>query len=344
MAAILNAIKKKKTPAQITNICLEVLPDITSGGTSDDAKRNAEERLLKRLNQMKAILYGENGGEPNEVKAVELSRALVANDALVQLVMQLEALPFEARKAVAAVFGGVVRRDAEGLLSTHLEGKPELVTHLVEGYARPESALLCGQMLREAARHPPLCALALRPELLRRFMGEFVQEASFDVASDAFATLRDLLTRHKDVAAAFLTAHYAEVFGLYNDRLLTSENYVTRRQSLKLLGELLLERANFNVMMQYISDKSNLKRVMIMMRDNSANIQFEAFHVFKVFVANPRKPAEVEAILLNNRDKLVAFLENFHNDKEDPQFIEEKQLLIATLKGLGVEGGGAEGA
>jgi len=27
--------------------------------------------------------------------------------------------------------------------------------------------------------------------------------------------------------------------------------------------------------------------------DKSKNIQFEAFHVFKVFVANPRKPPEV---------------------------------------------------
>lgn len=31
-----------------------------------------------------------------------------------------------------------------------------------------------------------------------------------------------------------------------------SENYVTRRQSLKLLGEILLDRANFDIMMKYI--------------------------------------------------------------------------------------------
>jgi calcium binding protein 39 len=35
--------------------------------------------------------------------------------------------------------------------------------------------------------------------------------------------------------------------------LLLSSNYVTKRQSLKLLGEILLDRANFNVMTQYIS-------------------------------------------------------------------------------------------
>jgi calcium binding protein 39 len=71
------------------------------------------------------------------------------------------------------------------------------------------------------------------------------------------------------------------VFAKYNV-LLTSENYVTRRQSLKLLGELLLDRSNFSVMMRYICNKDNLKRMMMLLRDQSSNIQFEAFHVFKV--------------------------------------------------------------
>ena len=61
-----------------------------------------------------------------------------------------------------------------------------------------------------------------------------------------------------------------------------SENYVTKRQSLKLLGEILLDRANFNVMTRYIANESNLKMMMNLLRDKSKNIQFEAFHVFKV--------------------------------------------------------------
>jgi len=64
--------------------------------------------------------------------------------------------------------------------------------------------------------------------------------------------------------------------------LILSENYVTKRQSLKLLGEILLDRANFNVMTRYISNEANLKMMMNLLRDKSKNIQFEAFHVFKV--------------------------------------------------------------
>lgn len=50
----------------------------------------------------------------------------------------------------------------------------------------------------------------------------------------------------------------------------------------QLLGELLLDRHNFTVMTRYISKPENLKLMMNLLRDKSPNIQFEAFHVFKV--------------------------------------------------------------
>jgi len=50
----------------------------------------------------------------------------------------------------------------------------------------------------------------------------------------------------------------------------------------QLLGELLLDRTNFNVMTIYISNPDNLKLMMNLLRDSSRNVQFEAFHVFKV--------------------------------------------------------------
>lgn len=72
-----------------------------------------------------------------------------------------------------------------------------------------------------------------------------------------------------------------------------------------------------------------------MLRDKSKNIQFEAFHVFKVFVANPNKPRPILEILLRNKDKLVDFLSRFHNDRtEDEQFNDEKAYLIKQIKEL----------
>lgn len=67
-------------------------------------------------------------------------------------------------------------------------------------------------------------------------------------------SLQELLTRHKMLCAEFLEANYDQVFTHYQ-QLLNSENYVTRRQSLKLLGELLLDRHNFTVFRIYCQIK-----------------------------------------------------------------------------------------
>jgi len=97
-------------------------------------------------------------------------------------------------------------------------------------------------------------------------------------------------------------------------------------------------RDNFRIMMRYISSRDNLIGMMELLRDTKPNIQYEAFHVFKVFVANPRKSEEVVKILSLNKDKLVKYLEGFHKEREgEGQFKEEKELVIQTLKGMGKE-------
>jgi len=73
---------------------------------------------------------------------------------------------------------------------------------------------------------------------------------------------------------------------------------------------------------------------MTLLRGNTKAIQFEAFQVFKIFVANPKKSKPVLEILLRNRDKLIEFLKKFHKDKDDDQFNEEKAIFLQTLEQL----------
>jgi calcium binding protein 39 len=87
------------------------------------------------------------------------------------------------------------------------------------------------------------------------------------------------------------------------------------------------------VMTRYISNPDNLKLMMNMLKEKSRNIQFEAFHVFKVFVANPNKPRPIAEILLRNREKLVEFLLQFHTERtDDEQFNDEKAYLIKQIQ------------
>lgn len=83
---------------------------------------------------------------------------------------------------------------------------------------------------------------------------------------------------------AYLATNFELFFGRFNDILVQSESYVTKRQSIKLLGEILLDRANYNVMMAYVESGENLKLCMKLLRDDRKMVQYEGFHVFKVCV------------------------------------------------------------
>jgi calcium binding protein 39 len=74
--------------------------------------------------------------------------------------------------------------------------------------------------------------------------------------------------------------------------------------------------------------------IMQLLRDSSRAIQFEAFHIFKVFVANPNKQAPVIEILKKNADKLLRYLSDFQSDREDDEFANEKAVLSKVLKAL----------
>ena len=136
----------------------------------------------------------------------------------------------------------------------------DLVQRIVEGYESESAALHCGSMLRECIRHNILVQSILNSPFIWKIFNSYVHLPNFEVASDAFNSLRELLVtpRNKSIASTFLETRFDEVFTHY-EQLLQVGNYVTRRRALKLLGEVLLDRSNFRVMMKFISSKEYLK-------------------------------------------------------------------------------------
>jgi len=331
--------KKTKSPQEIAKSCREALL-ICDKGKDTKAIDKALEELNKAVLAMKNIFNGGETpdnpvGEPNQELIGQLSTEIYNNDLIALLVSNLLKFEFETRKDVVWVFNFIVRRQVgtryptvEYITVRH----PEMLEQLCVGYESPDIALNCGSMLRECLRHEQLAKILINSENFNKFF-TYVEMSNFDVASDAFTTFKDLLTKHKPLCAEFMEKNYDKLFEAYLT-LLNSTNYVTKRQSLKLLGELLLDRANFNIMTKYISNQDNLKLMMNLLRDKSRNIQFEAFHVFKVFVANPNKPKPILDILMKNKDRLIAFLSTFQPDREDEQFTDEKQFLLSKIQQL----------
>eukprot|EP00301_Raphidiophrys_heterophryoidea_P004280 c1186_g1_i1.p1 GENE.c1186_g1_i1~~c1186_g1_i1.p1 ORF type:complete len:327 (-),score=93.70 c1186_g1_i1:319-1299(-) len=294
----------------------------------------ASEEATKILNSIKVAVYGDADHEPNADQVQALMEDVFNSAFPSLLVTHLSDLEFESRKDASHIFKFILQRQHAGQRPgvAYVASHAELIPMLVKGYESPEIALMSGSMLRECLKYEELTRIVLWSEIFDQFF-VYVEMPNFDVASDAFVSFRDMLTRHKSLCADFLEKNYDRVFEAYTG-LLNSANYVTKRQSLKLLGELLLDRKNFAVMTKYIANVDNLKLMMNLLRDKSKSIQFEAFHVFKVFVANPHKPDPIKQILVKNGEKLVQYLSAFQNDKDDDQFKEEKAFLIREVSNL----------
>lgn len=111
-------------------------------------------------------------------------------------------------------------------------------------------------------------------------------------------------------------------------------SYVTKRQSTKLLASLIVIRSNNALMNIYINSPENLKLIMTLMTDKSKNLQLEAFNVFKVMVANPRKSKPVFDILVKNRDKLLTYFKTFGLDSQDSTFLDEREFIVQEIDSL----------
>ncbi|CAB3411393.1 unnamed protein product [Caenorhabditis bovis] len=331
--------KSDKSPSDVVRNLRDALLviDKYNGVTSERKVEKAIDETAKMLGLAKTFIFGSDASEPNNDQVTQLAQEVYNANILPLLIKYLPKFEFECKKDVAMVFNNLLRRQIGNRSPTveYIAARPEICISLLLGYEQLDIALTAGSMLRECIRHEHLAKLVLYSEYFQRFF-TYVQSDVFDIATDAFSTFKDLLTKHKNLCAEYLDVNYDGFFAQYQ-ALTNSPNYVTRRQSLKLLGELLLDRHNFSTMNKFITSPENLKTIMELLRDKRRNIQYEAFHVFKIFVANPNKPRPILDILNRNRDKLVEFLSLFHNDRtDDEQFNDEKAYLIKQIRELRV--------
>lgn len=339
---------KSKTPDDIVKAVRESLRDPPPSNDARAVKKMRDD-VSKAILAMKHMLFGDPGNDVdvNPDNVAELVRLACDSDLLLLLTQNLSNMEFETRKDAVQIFNNLLRRDADAEPTAEpavgtdsppckcavvkaAENDGEILKTLVDGYHNGDIALNCGHILRECIRHEELATLMWQTELFWTFF-ELVEVSDFDVASDAFATFKDCLVKHNTISARFIEANMDKFVASYNT-LLRSPNYVTRRQSLKLLGELLLERTNFRIMTHYIASANNLRLIMNLLLDNRKNIQFEAFHVFKIFVANPNKPPDVAQILMRNKERMLGYLSDFLTDREDDQFQEDRKLVLKEIR------------
>ncbi|ERN12416.1 hypothetical protein AMTRI_Chr01g114450 [Amborella trichopoda] len=326
---------RPKSPAELVRAIRDSLVALDAKTVAEvQALEKALEEVDKNFLSMRQMLLGDGDVEPIPDQVSQITLEVCKEGVLDLFVHKLPVLGWDARKDLVHCWGTLLRQKVGSSYCCvgYIENHSELLEFLVTCYDNKEIALNCGNMLRECIKYPILAKYMLESASFELFF-KFVDLPSFDIASDAFATFKDLLTKHETMVSEYLNANYEKFFELY-EMLLTSANYVTRRQSLKLLLEFLLESPNARIMVRYISEVRNLKIMMTLLKDPSKNIQISAFHVFKVFVANPNKPLEIISILVKNHEKLLMLLHSLPVNKDDEQFEEERGILIKEIERL----------
>ncbi|GAB7341001.1 hypothetical protein MBLNU457_7334t1 [Dothideomycetes sp. NU457] len=327
-------------------------------------QQKTEEELSRNLASMKAALQGTTESEVSPDQVFQLCNLIVTEDLLRLLAENIHRLPFEARKDTQTIISNVFRFKQPGDTSSEpvalqwvIMNRPDILISLCYGYDRRESAMACGGILKEALKHDAVAALILyhEPQEDGKMMDlnnidtsvpssgrgvfwkffDWIDKSLFEVSTDAFDTFRQIMVKHKQMVAKYVDTNFDLFFDRYNNTLIKSESYVTKRQSIKLLGEVLLDRQFYEIMTRYVESGDNLKLVMWQLKDDRKMVQYEAFHVFKIFAANPNKSPEVRKLLTMNKQRLLDFLPNFLADRtEDDQFSDEKAYLIKQIKQL----------
>lgn len=325
---------------------------ITSGGSGGDNNGNS---LLNSSSGNSSSHNLSNltgtGGNSSSNQIIQLAQEVYSTDCLYLLVLNLINLSFDSRKDVAILFSSLLRiKSSTSSASSsvinppvisavdYLLSRPKILQVLFKGPEIPEITLIAGQIIRDCIKFPQINKYLLNDKIFWNYF-RYCTTNSFENSTDSFSTLNSLLTTNKKIVSDWLSVqNNVDYFIISMNSLIKDGNYVNKRQSIKLLSQLILQKQNNNLMRNYIGEAENLKIIMNLLSDKSRNLQFEAFQVFKVFVANPKKSKPILDILIKNRDKLLLFLENFEpidNGRRDEQlFIEERDFVIHQIQQL----------
>ncbi|GAV52573.1 hypothetical protein ZYGR_0AG05640 [Zygosaccharomyces rouxii] len=335
--------KNPKSPQDYVKFISDQLGKLESSSTQD-GKRKAQEEVSKYLMYTKHFILGDTDPRPTAESIDELYSAMYGAELFYDLLIHFGDLEFEARKEVTLIFSICLRYSKDNKLVTvdYLVSKPKtLYTMLrtVESAMQRKTAndifLTVGSMLMECIKYEQLCRIILQdPQLWKLF--DIVRFGNFDTSTESLQILSSALTTHTKLVSKEFFNHENNMnkFIQNINKLMAHGSYVTKRQSTKLLASLIVVRSNNQLMNTYINSLDNLKLIMVLMTDKSKNLQHEAFNVFKVMVANPRKSKPVFDILVKNREKLLKYFETFGLDYQEPTFIDEKEFIVQEIESL----------
>eukprot|EP01083_Nonionella_stella_P118367 353345_1 len=207
---------------------------------------------------------------------------------------------------------------------------------VLKDYQNGKIALHWGPILRECILHKDLCEILLHIFYLQ-LLAKCVENPNAEAVSDVFLAFLALLTKNRSIVFKFFVKHCEDIFAEVFVILLSVDNVVTRKKTLSLIHDILLEKKNHQYMFRYVSGAKHLERTMKFLRIKSVVVQFAVLDVVKHFIASNNKSEAVSRILFNNRNTPHSFLMNFEKEY-DSEFDADKVYLLDQLDKVTCDG------
>ena len=336
--------KSKLKPHEIMKKLADELETLSSQGMTVSAEE------LSDLETYTAAACGGNIANvyiKKPPKADEIERCLEvaqASNLMVQMAKRIPCIDPEPRRVISAIWGYLLKiehpKTSKRTMVDYLICHTEAVSSLFDLYGKNSSSadVIIGVMIRDASRFSKIVTFILTSGLVYQLFPVLTSD-NFDVSTDAFQTLREVLTNHKEVSAPWLSKNaekfFPECMKLVDPKTNGRTDYVTVRQMITLLTTIMLDRPFMDSMVQFVGNDDFLVKTLVLLGNSSKVVQYETFHLFKIFAANPRKPPRVAKLLVSNSERIVRILEQIEQDRlDDTEFKQDKQAVVTKMKAL----------
>jgi calcium binding protein 39 len=317
---------------------------------SDADLNRAETCLAAACAGTTANVYVKKPPKPEEIeKCLNVARS---TDLLLHVARTVYMLPPETRRIVSAIWGYMLKmenpktsaaaiifqRPMVEYLATHTAAIDSLLAIYGNSNSGGAADVTIGVMLRDATRYQKIVQYILDTESVFKLF-PILTSKNFDVSADAFQTLKEVLINHKESSAPWLSANFDKFFTPYM-KLMGRENggkvdYVLARQCLSVLASVLRDRKFAQTMLQFVGREEYLKDILVLLSNPSKVVQFEAFHIFKIFAANPNKPPKVAKLLVQNVDRITKILNSIEQDRlDDQEYKQDKNAVITKISAI----------
>ena len=289
-----------------------------------------------------ANVYIKKPPKPDEIE--KCLDAAQDSNLMVHIAKRIPCLEPEPRRIVSAIWGYLLKiespRTNKRTIVEYLIRHTEAVRSLFEQYGKNSSGadVIIGVMIRDAARFSQIVNFILSSGLIYHLFPVLTSD-NFDVSTDAFQTLKEVLTNHKELSAPWLSKNadnfFPECMKLTDPGTNGKTDYVTVRQIITLLTTIMLDRPFMDCMIQFVCNDDFLVKTLVLLGNPSKVVQYETFHLFKIFAANPRKPPRVSKLLVKNTDRITRILEQIEQDRlDDTEFKQDKQAVVAKIRAI----------